>query len=111
MEFNSITQVGNVYIRGIMEHIERAGVHTGDSIAIYPPQRISEQATQNCIDATITIAKHLQIKGLINIQFIIQEDDVYVIEVNPRASRTIPDRKSTRLNSSHVAISYAVFCL
>src|SRR5690625_363598 len=95
---------GTVLIPEIMEHIERAGVHSGDSIAIYPPQRISEQATQNSIDATITIAKHLQIKGLINIQFIIQEDDVYVIEVNPRASRTIPFlSKITRVSMANLA--------
>src|SRR5699024_2452879 len=75
---------------GIMEHIERAGVHSGDSIAVYPPQRISEIVKEKILDATDKIAKTLGVIGLINIQFIIQDDDVYVLEVNPRASRTIP---------------------
>src|SRR5699024_2024650 len=73
-----------------MEHIERAGVHSGDSIAVYPPQRISDIVKERILHATDQIAKALGVIGLINIQFIIQEDDVYVLEVNPRASRTIP---------------------
>src|SRR5699024_4183122 len=74
----------------IMEHIERAGVHSGDSIAVYPPKRMSEVVKQKCLDAADKIAKELNVIGLINIQFIIQGENVYVIEVNPRASRTIP---------------------
>src|SRR5690625_3945020 len=104
VDVDAISDGDTVLIPGIMEHIERAGVHSGDSIAIYPPQRISKQAKQNCIDATIKIAKDLQIKGLINIQFIIQGDDVYVIEVNPRASRTIPFlSKITRISMANLA--------
>src|SRR5699024_6844709 len=79
-----------LFVPGIMEHIERAGVHSGDSIAVYPPQRLSEQVKQKCLEATEKIAKTLEVIGLINIQFIIDKEDVYVIEVNPRASRTIP---------------------
>src|SRR5690625_4896476 len=73
-----------------MEHIERSGVHSGDSIAVYPPQRIHEHIKQKCLNATAKIANELGVVGLINIQFIVQNDDVFVIEVNPRASRTIP---------------------
>src|SRR5690625_586910 len=73
-----------------MEHIERSGVHSGDSIAVYPPQRLSEALKEKCLEATEKIATTLGVIGLINIQFIIQDDEVYVIEVNPRASRTIP---------------------
>src|SRR5699024_2157198 len=69
---------------------ERSGVHSGDSIAVYPPQRINEDVKQKCLDATVEIAKELGVIGLINIQFIIRDDKVYVLEVNPRASRTIP---------------------
>src|SRR5690625_5998273 len=65
-------------------------VHSGDSIAVYPPQRIKEHIKQKCLEATAKIAKELGVVGLINIQFIVQNDELYVIEVNPRASRTIP---------------------
>lgn len=90
VDVDAISDGNNSLIPGIMEHIERAGVHSGDSIAVYPPYRISELSKQRCVDATIKIAKALQVKGMINIQFIIQEDNVYVLEVNPRASRTVP---------------------
>lgn len=77
-------------VPGIMEHIERSGVHSGDSIAVYPPQRLSEVVKRKILQATDKIAKELQVVGLVNIQFIIFNDEVYIIEVNPRASRTIP---------------------
>src|SRR5690625_131616 len=72
-----------------MEHIERSGVHSGDSIAVYPPQCLRDDVKRELFETTDKIAKELNVVGLINIQFIIQETDVYVIEVNPRASRTI----------------------
>ncbi|NQD99868.1 carbamoyl-phosphate synthase large subunit, partial [Staphylococcus xylosus] len=79
-----------VIIPGIMEHIERAGVHSGDSIAVYPPQTLTQVEMDTLEDFTIKLAKGLNIVGLINIQFVIAHDGVYVLEVNPRASRTVP---------------------
>ncbi|MBS3414220.1 carbamoyl-phosphate synthase large subunit, partial [Staphylococcus aureus] len=79
-----------VIIPGIMEHIERAGVHSGDSIAVYPPQTLTEDELATLEDYTIKLAKGLNIIGLINIQFVIAHDGVYVLEVNPRSSRTVP---------------------
>ncbi|ASN05831.1 carbamoyl-phosphate synthase large subunit [Virgibacillus necropolis] len=90
VEVDAISDGETTIVPGIMEHIERAGVHSGDSIAVYPPQRISETVKQKCMEATTKIARELHVKGLINIQFIVREDGVYVLEVNPRASRTIP---------------------
>ena len=104
VDVDAISDGETVVIPGIMEHIERAGVHSGDSIALYPPQRISEQAKSNLIEATTKIAKRLNIQGLLNIQFIIQGDHIYVIEVNPRASRTIPFlSKITKLSMAKLA--------
>ncbi len=90
IEVDAITDGQDVVIPGIMEHIERAGVHSGDSMAVYPPQRLSERLEQQCIDATVKIARELNMKGLINIQFVILDGTAYVLEVNPRASRTVP---------------------
>ncbi|MEI3606702.1 carbamoyl-phosphate synthase large subunit [Pseudogracilibacillus sp. SE30717A] len=90
VDIDAISDGETTFVPGIMEHIERAGVHSGDSIAVYPPQRLSESVKQKCLKATEKIAKALDVVGLVNIQFIIQQDDVYIIEVNPRASRTIP---------------------
>ena len=90
VDVDAISDKETTFIPGIMEHIERAGVHSGDSIAVYPPQRISDIVKKKILEATDQISKALGVIGLINIQFIIQEDDVYVLEVNPRASRTIP---------------------
>ncbi|MDF2557398.1 MAG: carB [Bacillales bacterium] len=90
IEVDGISDGGTVYIPGIMEHIERAGVHSGDSIAVYPSQTISPEIKDKIVDYTIRIAKGLQIIGLLNIQFIISEDELYVLEVNPRSSRTVP---------------------
>lgn len=89
-EVDAISDGKDVYIPGIMEHIERAGVHSGDSIAVYPTQTLSEESKQKIIDHTISLAKGLNIIGLLNIQFILCQDEVYVIEVNPRSSRTVP---------------------
>lgn len=90
VEVDAISDGETTIIPGIMEHIERAGVHSGDSIAVYPTQRISKKSKQQLIDITIKIANRLKVKGLVNIQFVVHKEEVYVIEVNPRASRTIP---------------------
>ncbi|SHN15378.1 carbamoyl-phosphate synthase large subunit [Gracilibacillus kekensis] len=90
VEVDAISDGETTIIPGVMEHIERAGVHSGDSIAVYPTQRLSEEIKQTCVDTTIKIAEKLGVKGLINIQFVVHKNEVYVLEVNPRASRTIP---------------------
>ncbi|GAB2702615.1 carbamoyl-phosphate synthase large subunit [Paenibacillus thermoaerophilus] len=90
VEVDAICDKETVLIPGIMEHVERAGVHSGDSIAVYPPQTISEDVKQQVIDITIKIARALEVVGLVNIQFVIYEGKAYVIEVNPRSSRTVP---------------------
>jgi carbamoyl-phosphate synthase large subunit len=90
IEVDAISDGKDVYIPGIMEHIERAGVHSGDSIAVYPPQSLSETIKEKIIAHTISLAKGLNIIGLLNIQFVVYKDDVYVLEVNPRSSRTVP---------------------
>jgi carbamoyl-phosphate synthase large subunit len=90
IEVDAISDGENVCIPGIMEHIERAGVHSGDSIAVYPPQNLSEEHLHTLIDYTTRLAKGLNIIGLLNIQYVISKGEVYVIEVNPRSSRTVP---------------------
>ncbi|WP_066194076.1 MULTISPECIES: carbamoyl-phosphate synthase large subunit [Gracilibacillus] len=90
VEVDAISDGETTIIPGVMEHIERAGVHSGDSIAVYPSQRLTEETKQTCVDTTIKIAEKLGVKGLINIQFVVHKGAVYVLEVNPRASRTIP---------------------
>ncbi|MBB6673193.1 carbamoyl-phosphate synthase large subunit [Cohnella nanjingensis] len=90
IEVDAICDGETVLIPGIMEHVERAGVHSGDSIAVYPPQSLSDDVKQQAIDITIRIAKELKTIGLVNIQFVVWQDRVYVIEVNPRSSRTVP---------------------
>lgn len=90
VEVDAICDGETVVVPGIMEHIERAGVHSGDSIAVYPPQHLSEELKQKVVDITIRTAKELKTVGLVNIQFVIFQNEVYVIEVNPRSSRTVP---------------------
>ncbi|MFB5266236.1 carbamoyl-phosphate synthase large subunit [Paenibacillus enshidis] len=90
VEVDAICDGETVLVPGIMEHVERAGVHSGDSIAVYPPQHLDESLKQKIVDITISIAKELKTIGLVNIQFVIHNDEVYVIEVNPRSSRTVP---------------------
>ncbi len=90
VEVDAICDGEDVLIPGIMEHVERAGIHSGDSIAVYPAFNLSGPLTQKLIRCTETLAKALKTQGLINIQYVIYENDVYVIEANPRASRTIP---------------------
>ncbi|WP_102271521.1 carbamoyl-phosphate synthase large subunit [Cytobacillus massiliigabonensis] len=90
IEVDAISDGETVVIPGIMEHIERAGVHSGDSIAVYPPQSISAEVKAKLVDYTEKLAKGLGIIGLLNIQYIVANEEVFVIEVNPRSSRTVP---------------------
>ena len=90
IEVDAISDGENTFIPGIMEHIERAGVHSGDSISIYPPQSLSQKEIETLIDYTKKLAKGLKVKGLINIQYVASKGKIYVLEVNPRASRTVP---------------------
>ena len=90
VEVDGVFDGEDILIPGIMEHIERAGVHSGDSISVYPPIHVEDQHRQTIEGYTRQLAKALGVIGLINIQFIIYNDQVYVIEVNPRSSRTIP---------------------
>ncbi|WP_147802393.1 carbamoyl-phosphate synthase large subunit [Alkalicoccus halolimnae] len=90
IEVDAVSDGETVVVPGIMEHIERAGVHSGDSIAVYPPHKLSEALKQRIVDYTIRLAKGFHVKGLMNIQFVIQGEDIYVLEVNPRSSRTVP---------------------
>ena len=90
IEVDAISDGQNVLIPGIMEHIERAGVHSGDSIAVFPPQNLSSKHVETIKDYTTRLAQGLKIIGLLNIQYVISKDEVYVIEVNPRSSRTVP---------------------
>ena len=90
VEVDAICDENGILIPGIMEHVERAGVHSGDSISVYPTQKIKQHIKDTIVEYTGRLAKALNVIGLINIQFIVYEDQVYVIEVNPRSSRTIP---------------------
>ncbi len=89
-EVDAISDGKDVLIPGIMEHIERAGVHSGDSMAVYPPQNLSQKVQETIADYTKRLAIGLNCIGMMNIQFVIKDETVYVIEVNPRASRTVP---------------------
>lgn len=89
-EVDAISDGKDVLIPGIMEHIERAGVHSGDSMAVYPPQTFSQEIIDTITDYTKRLAIGLNCYGMMNIQFVIHDETVYVIEVNPRASRTVP---------------------
>ncbi|WP_303814282.1 carbamoyl-phosphate synthase large subunit [Selenomonas ruminantium] len=90
VEVDAISDGMDVLIPGIMEHVERAGVHSGDSIAVYPPRTLSSKVLYTIIDYTKRLAVALHVKGLLNIQFVVVNDEVYIIEVNPRSSRTVP---------------------
>lgn len=104
IEVDAISDGENVLVPGIMEHIERAGVHSGDSIAVYPPQNISDEMREKIVDYTIRLAKGLEIIGLLNIQYVISKGELYVIEVNPRSSRTVPFlSKITNIPMANVA--------
>ncbi len=90
LEVDVISDGKDVLIPGIMEHIERAGVHSGDSIAVYPPYNLSDKFLTTICDCSEKLALALGTKGLVNIQYLIYDDELYIIEVNPRASRTVP---------------------
>lgn len=90
IEVDAISDGQDVVIPGITEHIERAGVHSGDSLAVYPTQTVAQNILNKVEEYTVKMARGLKIKGLFNIQYVIHQDHVYVIEVNPRASRTVP---------------------
>ena len=90
LEVDGVFDGEDILIPGIMEHVERAGVHSGDSIAVYPPINLEEKHRELILKRTKNMAKHLNVIGLINAQYILYNDDIYVIEVNPRSSRTIP---------------------
>ena len=90
IEVDAVCDGEDILIPGIMEHIERAGIHSGDSISVYPARTISEKAKETIAEYTRRLARALHVIGMINIQFIVLGDDVYVIEVNPRSSRTVP---------------------
>ena len=90
VEVYAISDGMDVLIPGIMEHVERAGVHSGDSIAVYPPRTLSSKVLYTIIDYTKRLAVALHVKGLLNIQFVVVNDEVFIIEVNPRSSRTVP---------------------
>ena len=90
IEVDAVCDGQDILIPGIMEHIERAGIHSGDSISVYPAKSISPKIVDMIEDYTGRLARALHVKGMINIQFIVYNDQVYVIEVNPRSSRTVP---------------------
>ena len=90
IEVDAVCDGEDILIPGIMEHIERAGIHSGDSISVYPAQSLADHVKAPIVDYTRKLAQSLHVIGLINIQFIVCGEDVYVIEVNPRSSRTVP---------------------
>lgn len=90
IEVDVISDGEDVLIPGVMEHIERAGVHSGDSIAVYPPYNLNDKMMRKVAEASASLALSLGTKGLVNIQYLIYGGELYVIEVNPRASRTVP---------------------
>ncbi|HHW14619.1 MAG TPA: carbamoyl-phosphate synthase large subunit, partial [Firmicutes bacterium] len=90
IEVDAISDGQDVFIPGIMEHVERAGVHSGDSIAIYPSQSLDRKALRQIEEYTMRLARGLRVKGLLNVQYVLHDGEIYVLEVNPRASRTVP---------------------
>lgn len=109
IEVDAIADREDVLIPGIMEHIERTGVHSGDSYCVYPPQTLSDQVIEKVVAYTEKIAKALQVVGLMNIQFVAKGEQVYIIEVNPRASRTVPIlSKVTKVPMVNIAIQVAL---
>ncbi len=90
VEVDAICDGKEVFLPGIMQHIEKTGIHSGDSIAVYPPRDMTEHVITQIIDYTTKLALGLHLKGMMNVQYIVRDDEVYVIEVNPRSSRTVP---------------------
>ncbi len=89
-DLDALCDGSNVYIAGIMQHIEAAGIHSGDSACVFPPFKSSDAILKEMTEATVQIARRINVKGFLNIQFAVKDDILYVLEVNPRASRTIP---------------------
>src|SRR5262249_28754351 len=90
VDVDAVCDGTDVLIPGLMEHVERAGVHSGDSVAVYPPQRLAPTDQESIVTAMTRIPLEIGGRGLINAQFIVRDDGVYLLEVNPRASRTVP---------------------
>jgi len=90
VEVDAITDGETVVIPGVMQHVERAGVHSGDSYAVYPAPGLERGEIDQIVDYTVRIARHLRLRGLVNVQYVVHRGRVYVLEVNPRASRTVP---------------------
>src|SRR5438445_600502 len=90
VEVDAVTDGDTVVIPGVMKHVERAGVHSGDSYAVYPASGLEQSELDDVIDYTIRIARHLRLRGLVNVQYVVHRGKVHVLEVNPRASRTVP---------------------
>jgi carbamoyl-phosphate synthase large subunit len=90
VEVDAVTDGDTVVIPGVMKHVERAGVHSGDSYAVYPAPGIEQSELDDVVDYTVRIARHLRLRGLVNVQYVVHRGKVHVLEVNPRASRTVP---------------------
>jgi carbamoyl-phosphate synthase large subunit len=90
VEVDAVTDGETVVIPGVMQHVERAGVHSGDSYAVYPAQGLEKSELDDVVDYTVRIARHLRLRGLVNVQYVVHRGKVHVLEVNPRASRTVP---------------------
>jgi carbamoyl-phosphate synthase large subunit len=90
VEVDAVTDGDTVVIPGVMKHVERAGVHSGDSYAVYPASGLEQSELDDVIDYTVRIARHLRLRGLVNVQYVVHRGKVHVLEVNPRASRTVP---------------------
>ena len=90
VEVDAITDGDTVVIPGVMQHVERAGVHSGDSYAVYPAQSLEASELAHVVDYTVKIARHLRLRGMVNVQYVVHRGHVYVLEVNPRSSRTVP---------------------
>ncbi|HKE36599.1 MAG TPA: carbamoyl-phosphate synthase large subunit, partial [Candidatus Baltobacteraceae bacterium] len=109
IEVDAVCDGDDIMIPGIFEHVERAGIHSGDSISVYPTQTIDEAMERRIADVTLAIARELRIRGLINIQFVIHDNALYIIEANPRASRTVPIiQKATGVNMVAAATRIAL---
>ena len=99
VEVDAVFDGEDILVPGIFEHIERAGIHSGDSISVYPSQSLDEDTQARIVEITTAIARELRIRGLINMQFVVHEGSLYIIEANPRASRTVPIiQKATGIN-------------
>ncbi len=109
VEVDAVFDGDDILIPGIFEHIERAGIHSGDSISVYPTQSLSDATRDRIVEVTTSIARELRIRGLINIQFVVHDGSLYIIEANPRASRTVPIiQKATGINIVDAATRIAL---